>query len=124
MTGTRRTIQRPALALLADFDNFDPNGGFAPGFFAGARAECAGGISLRTTTLDFALPVVGPVSLVIYDLAGKHVRTLVSSALGAGHVRRPWDGRNEAGHATPSGLYFARLRTGGFDWTQKLLLIR
>lgn len=78
----------------------------------------------QTSTLAFSLPVAGPVSLVIHDLAGRRVQTLLRGSFAAGRDTRTWDGRNEAGHPVPSGLYLAHLQTRDARKTHKLLLVR
>ena len=59
--------------------------------------------------LSFALPNAQNAKLAIYDVSGRRVRTLVRGALPAGLHSRIWDGRDESGHETASGVYFARL---------------
>ncbi len=60
--------------------------------------------------LRFALPRTAAARLVIYDLAGREIRTLVAGEVlsaGAGEVM--WDGRDDRGRQAVSGVYFARL---------------
>lgn len=78
---------RPALALLPNRPNpFNPR-----------------------TTLRYVLPAPGPARLEIVDLRGRHVRTVLDAWLDAGPHETPWDGRDDAGRAVASGLYFSRL---------------
>jgi hypothetical protein len=49
---------------------------------------------------------------------------LAEGALPAGPASRLWDGRDEAGHQVPAGVYFYRLEAGGEVLTRKLLVIR
>jgi flagellar hook assembly protein FlgD len=58
-----------------------------------------------------SLPRGGAVSLLVYDLQGRRVRTLVDAVLPAGEQRVLWDGRDSAGHTASAGVYFARLMT-------------
>jgi hypothetical protein len=71
------------------------------------------------TTIRYHLPVQGKVKLVIYDILGKKVATLVDDELSAGEYRINWN----AGHM-PTGVYFYRLEAGEFVQTRKLLLIK
>lgn len=66
-----------------------------------------------TTRFAFTLSAAGATELVLLDLSGRHVRTLVSGALEAGPHDALWDGRNEQGVMSAPGLYFARLSAGG-----------
>lgn len=64
------------------------------------------------TTIAFDLPAAAPVSLHIYDTAGRLVRTLLSevpSASGRNEVL--WNGRDQAGRQAASGVYLYRLET-------------
>lgn len=76
------------------------------------------------TTLSCTLPAAGPCSLVIHDLRGRRVRTLVAGAQPAGDQTVIWDGRDERGTAVASGVYFARLAHPAGSRTQRLALVR
>ncbi len=76
------------------------------------------------TTIRYGLPNSGRVTLRVYDLLGKVVVTLVDHALKeAGYHAAVWDGRNAAGNAVASGLYFVRVQVGNFVQTRKMLLV-
>ena len=62
-----------------------------------------------TTYLRFYLSQAASVHVAIYNVQGQRVRTLVDAPLHAGAHQMLWDGRDERGHSTASGLYFARL---------------
>jgi hypothetical protein len=70
------------------------------------------------STLHFAMPFSGPVSLVVYNLQGQVVQTLVDGPLPAGLHQAVFDGSN-----LPSGMYLARLTTAGRSVTAKLTLL-
>jgi hypothetical protein len=77
------------------------------------------------TTLAFELPAAAPVSLVVYDLAGRRVRTLAAGeVLGAGAHTRTWLGRDDRGRAVASGVYLYRLEAGAQRATRRVTLIR
>ena len=67
--------------------------------------------SRTSATFALSLPKAGQVSLLIYDLQGRRVRTLVDAALPAGEQRVIWDGRDAGGRDASPGVYFARLWT-------------
>ena len=75
-------------------------------------------------TLRFALPEPGPVSLEIFDVTGRLVHVLLKERRAAGLHEVVWDGRNAAGRAAASGIYFCRLSAGGTTDTQALVLAR
>jgi hypothetical protein len=77
------------------------------------------------TTLRFALPRAAAVELAIFDVNGRRVVRLVAGAsLPAGQHAVDWEGRDEAGRALPSGVYFARFAAAGFTEERKLVLLR
>jgi hypothetical protein len=77
------------------------------------------------TTLRFALPRAASVDLAIFDVNGRRVvRLLAGETLPAGNHAVDWEGRDEAGRALPSGVYFARFAASGFTEERKLVLLR
>jgi flagellar hook assembly protein FlgD len=62
--------------------------------------------------------------LELYDVTGRHVRTLLSAPLGPGEHRVTWDGTDERGQRVASGAYFARLSAAGQNQTMKLMLVK
>lgn len=57
----------------------------------------------------FALPAAGEIRLELFDVHGRHVRTLASGSFPAGRHARTWDARDDAGRPAPAGVYLARL---------------
>jgi hypothetical protein len=76
------------------------------------------------TRIAFSIDRRGPVSLRIYDIAGRLVRTLVSGSRPAGAYRETWDGLDASGARVASGIYFYRLESGQRSITRKALLLR
>ncbi len=76
------------------------------------------------TTIRFGLKSRGTVELRIYDPAGRLVRTLLDKSLDAGHYTEEWDGRDNAGRAVASGVYFYKLVANSFRETKKMVLLR
>jgi hypothetical protein len=61
------------------------------------------------TVLEFALARRGDMTLAVFGIDGRRVRTLASGARDAGVYRFVWDGRDEAGRDAPAGVYYVRL---------------
>jgi len=76
------------------------------------------------TTIAFNLSHASRITLHVYDMTGKKVRTLINGHYAAGHHTLLWNGTNDAGQAVSSGVYFYRLEAGNFRQTRKMLLVR
>jgi len=77
-----------------------------------------------STQIEFTLPHSGSVSLDIYDILGRKVRTLVSEDLSSGYKSVFWDAKNDVGKDVSSGIYFYQLRIGDFSEAKKMLLLK
>ena len=77
-----------------------------------------------STTIELLLPRSAPVSLEVYDVAGRRVRTLVSGTLGPGRHTIVWDGMNSSGAEVSPGIYFTRLVSGRRRLTGKAVVLR
>jgi hypothetical protein len=77
------------------------------------------------TRFGLSLPAEGVVTLVIHDVSGRTVRTLVEGGRSAGESKAIWDLRDDAGRNVPVGLYFARLiRAGRSSSVQRVVVLR
>ena len=78
------------------------------------------------TSIVFYLPdgAARPVSLVVYNVLGQRLRTLMDGLLPGGRHVRVWDGRDERGNRVGTGIYFYQLRQPGFTTTKKMLLLK
>jgi len=65
-----------------------------------------------------------PTSLVIYDLLGREVVSLVDKNLSPGTYSVVWSGVDNIGNRVASGVYFYSIRTGTFSDTRKMILLR
>jgi hypothetical protein len=76
------------------------------------------------TEIGFALASPSYAKLSIYDVAGRHVRTLDQGFFQAGERRLTWEGRNDHGESVTSGVYFLRLDSNGMQNISKIVLRR
>jgi hypothetical protein len=76
------------------------------------------------TTLCFSLPVPQHVRLSVFDLAGRRVRVLVDEACEAGRHEVAWDGRDAAGRALASGIYFVQLQGEERSLTGRIVRVK
>jgi hypothetical protein len=77
-----------------------------------------------TTTIRYSLPKTGYVKLIVYDIQGKEVVTLVNERQNAGVYNYVWEALNSDGQLLPSGMYIYHFQSGSFMQSQKMLLIR
>ena len=77
-----------------------------------------------STSIRFALPQQAQTSLVIYDMLGREVRTLVNNTMNAGNYQVVWDGRNSVGVQVATGVYIYRIQAGSFVNVKKMMLLK
>jgi hypothetical protein len=76
------------------------------------------------TTVAFSLAKASDVELIIFDVTGARVKTLVDEHRESNKYHVPWDGRDDRGNPVASGVYFYRLIAGDFRATKKMVLLR
>ena len=76
------------------------------------------------TTLDYGLPEVSNVKLVIYDILGREVTTLVNGVQDAGHKSMIWHGTDAFGKNVGAGMYFYLIQAGEFRQVKKMVLLK
>ncbi len=77
-----------------------------------------------STTISFNLPITASTKLIVYNIAGQKVRTLIDNQLASGEHSVVWDGLNETGSAVASGSYFYKLTSKNISVTKKMTLTR
>ena len=64
------------------------------------------------------------VRIIIYDIIGREVRTLVNEKQDAGYKSIIWDGRDNEGCMVSSGMYIYQMITDEFQKTRKMTLLK
>jgi hypothetical protein len=77
----------------------------------------------RTTNIFFSLPATGKVSLDVYDVEGRLVRTIVEGVLPAGNHSATWEGTTNGGQSLAPGTYMSVLTLGDTRIVRKLTLL-
>jgi len=77
-----------------------------------------------STKISFDLINGGQSTLIVYNLLGKKINTLINVSLNAGHHSIEWNGLDYNGQSVASGVYFYELRSGDFIAKKKMLLLR
>jgi hypothetical protein len=76
------------------------------------------------TTIRYDLPLGTDVHLVVFDILGREVRTLVNEKQEAGFKSIRWNGKNDMGQQVSAGMYFYRIQAGSFSKVQKMVLLK
>lgn len=79
-----------------------------------------------STTIPFTLPhsSLQPVRLIIYDILGQEIITLLDEVKNTGYYEVVWNGKNQLGQLMPSGIYIYRLWVGGQSLSRKMSLLK
>jgi hypothetical protein len=78
-----------------------------------------------STTIPIYLPVRSRISVKIYDMLGKEIRTLINNEqYEAGQSLVTWDGKGNNGAQVSSGTYFYSLIHGNFQKTNKMVVLK
>ena len=71
------------------------------------------------TNIEFGLPENTFVQIIVYDIKGRQVETLMSSFQFAGYYSLSWEASNQ-----PSGVYFIDMTSDGFKQTRQVVLMK
>lgn len=76
------------------------------------------------TTIKFTIDKQKDVSLIVYNLLGERVKTLLNGEKQKGVYEITWNGKNENGTQLPSGIYFLRFEADGTQFLKKLVMLK
>jgi hypothetical protein len=71
------------------------------------------------TSIEYSLPEAAHVTIVIYDLLGRNIETLIDEHKQPGYHQATWDAKNVS-----SGMYLYRIQARDFSETKKMLLLK
>ena len=77
-----------------------------------------------STVIEYAVPYDGHVVLDVYNILGQKVTNLVDGYRRRGDHTVLWDGKNSSGRDCASGIYFCKLKTGGYEGTRTMVMVR
>jgi hypothetical protein len=80
--------------------------------------------SRGVTRFRIDMPARMRTSLVVYDVMGREVRSLLDRELSPGSAEVAWDGRSKGGTAVGTGMYFARMVAGATSHVVRVPLVR
>jgi hypothetical protein len=76
------------------------------------------------TRIDYGLPEENHVTMIIYDIMGREIKTLVNNIQTAGYKSIIWDGTNTFGNSVSAGMYFYAIQAGDFRQVRKMVLLK
>ncbi|MBT4945029.1 MAG: T9SS type A sorting domain-containing protein, partial [Candidatus Marinimicrobia bacterium] len=76
------------------------------------------------TTIEYAIPEAVHVNIVIYDIMGRQVKTLLNELQEPGYRSIRWSSTNDAGELVATGVYFYMISAGQHHSVKKMLLIK
>lgn len=132
LSGSAISLQFRAMAAAETFTDLLPHLQIREGNVAASLEDRSTGYALENfpnpfnpaTEIRYRLAEAGAVQIVIYNLLGEKVQTLVDETQPAGAYTLRWEGQNDRGQVLPSGVYFLRMSAGNFLAERKLLLMK
>ena len=112
-------VDLPVTLFVDDLVDVDP---IAPASY-GLRMAGANP-ARQAATISLALPVAGVAEVLVYDVRGAKVRTVVAGTLEAGTHSIRWDGRSDSGRAVAAGKYYVSARTQGGTFRTDVVLLQ
>ncbi|KPJ50231.1 hypothetical protein AMJ40_03495, partial [candidate division TA06 bacterium DG_26] len=79
---------------------------------------------VHATGIDYQLPRGGRVTLTVYDMMGRVIRTLVDGHKDPGRHTITWSGESDSGEPVGVGVYFCTLHVGDYTKVRKLVLLK
>jgi len=77
-----------------------------------------------TTKIEYSLINSGQVSLEIFSIKGQKVKTLVNGNKETGSYTVIWNGKDDNDMSVVSGVYLYKLKTGNYEQTRKMILLK
>jgi hypothetical protein len=77
-----------------------------------------------STEINFQIPVKAHVTLIIFDVTGKQVKTMIDREMPQGKYNVTWNSKNDYNEYVASGVYFYKIQAGPYSMTKKMMLMR
>jgi len=104
---------------------------FGPGTGTGGKAPLVFALGQNypnpfnpNTVIGFTIPESGHVTLEVFDILGRHVRTLAAQSLASGRHSLVWNGRDDQGNMVSAGVYVYTIKSGKYAATKKMLFMK
>ena len=77
-----------------------------------------------TTMINYDIPEAQVVSIMIYDIMGREIRTLINEFQEVGYRNIRWDARDNLGRSVSAGMYIYTIQAGDFRQVKKMVLLK
>ena len=77
-----------------------------------------------STQIRYAIPDQSMVTISIYDMMGRKIRTLIQGNISAGYHTTVWNATNDKGLPVGAGMYIYTIRTGTYHQMKKMVLLK
>ncbi len=77
-----------------------------------------------STMIGFSVPTSGLVTVKVYDILGRSVKTLVNANMTSGNYSVVWDATDDNGKRVSTGVYLYKITAGSFSATKRMLLMK
>ena len=77
-----------------------------------------------TTTIKYDIPKLSEVRIVVHDLMGRQVATLLNDTKPAGYYKVTWNGSNQFGDDVSSGMYIFSIHSEEYNFSKKMIFIK
>ncbi len=78
----------------------------------------------ENTKIEFDLPSPDDIVINIYNIRGQQVKTLAAGKMCAGTIQLTWNGLDDNGKSTASGVYFCKVDKPGYSNTKKMMKVK
>ncbi len=76
------------------------------------------------TIINYSLAEEGNIELIVFNIKGQQVKTLINEKLPAGNHQVMWDGKDEYSKPVSSGIYFYKMNTSDYTSVKKMILMK
>ncbi|MFC1552692.1 T9SS type A sorting domain-containing protein, partial [Candidatus Latescibacterota bacterium] len=77
-----------------------------------------------TTTVSYSIPKTSKVTIKIYDILGRPVRTLLNETMDTGNHEIIWDAKDDSGRNVNAGVYLTEMISSGYRKVEKVMLVK
>ncbi len=106
---------------LSDIDDQDINTNLPNGF---AIAQNYPNPFNPGTNIEYEIPIKSHIKIIVYNILGQEIKTIVDQIKSAGKYMTDWDGTDSNGKPVSSGVYYYKLESDGFVDSKKMVLVR